>query len=130
MKKLIVCTLFLMACRGPQGDQGPQGTRGFTGTPGTVGSEGPQGPQGPAGQNGTNGTNGVDATPVTWVQFCPGVTSYPANFQEGGLCLGGNVYGVYSANNGFLTLLPPGTYNSNAIGNSCTFTLLANCKIQ
>lgn len=57
------------------------------------------------------------------LQFCPGTTTYPGNFQEVGFVIGGRVYAVYSANNGFLTYLPPGVYASNAIGNSCTFTL-------
>jgi len=111
-------TLALTGCPGPKGDAGNSGAPGA------------QGPAGQTGAQGPSGAPGTDITEITWVQFCPGTTSYPSNFQEGGLCFGGNVYGVYSANDGFLTELPPGTYSSNAIGNSCTFTLLPNCVIQ
>ncbi len=92
------------------------------------------GSDGAAGQNGTNGsngTNGVDGTQVTPVQFCKGFTLvYPSSFPESGVCISGQMYGVYSANDGFLALLPPGTYSSNGINASCTFTLLANCVVQ
>lgn len=81
------------------------------------------------GSPGAQGPTGADLTPITFVQFCPGVTVYPAQFDEVGFCIGGNLYAVYSANNGFLTYLPPGVYNSNGIGNSCTFTVLANCRV-
>ena len=131
---------------GPQGPQGPQGATGATGANGQDGAVGPQGPQGIAGVDGANGTNGQDgavgpqgtpgtdgkdATPVTTVQFCPNVTStYPTTFPEYGICVGGNLYAVYSANDGFLALIPPGVYASNAINSSCDFTVLANCQIS
>lgn len=124
--KYVICLMILtlIACRGPRGDHGDLGSQGSVGNTGAPGSVGPQGPAG------VNGTNGVNATPVTIVQFCPGTTSYPSEFNEIGFCINGNVYGTYSANDGFSTLLPPGTYNSNAIGSSCTFTIQANCHIQ
>lgn len=84
------------------------------------------------GQNGAQGVQGLqgnDAT-ITVVQFCPGATSYPSEFNEVGFCLNGQVYGVYSANDGFASLLPPGAYTSNAIGSSCNFTILTNCQVQ
>lgn len=111
---LIAISLLLGGCA--QGDKGDTGV---------------QGPQGVPGANGVDGTNGQDATPVTVVQFCPGVTPiYPSSFPEYGVCIQGQLYGVYSQNGGFLALLPPGTYNSNGINASCTFTITANCGVQ
>lgn len=105
---------------GPQGSPGPQGPAGPQGSPGPKGSPGPTGPQGPAGANGTV---------ITTVQFCPGTVSYPTTFPEFGLCINNTIFGVFSANGGFLAELPPGVYNSNAVGSSCTFTIGTNCKI-
>jgi len=76
-----------------------------------------------------NGSNGTPGTLITPIQFCPGTVSYPSVFPETGFCIQGNIYAVYSANDGFLTLLPPGVYTSNAIGNSCNFTVTANCTV-
>lgn len=84
-----------------------------------------QGPQGIPGQPGAPGTT------IEPVQFCPGVTTaYPTTFPEVGFCIDGNLYAVYSTNDGFLTLVPPGLYQSNAVGSACTFTVLPNCVIQ
>jgi hypothetical protein len=100
MKKLFLFLIVLNGCVSPS----PEILQGPPGTPGTV---------------------------ITTVQFCPNVVSiYPTTFPEYGLCINGNVYAVYSANDGFLTLTPPGTYNSNAIGSACAFTILPNCVIQ
>lgn len=119
------------AVKGPKGDKGDVGVvgaQGPSGAQGASGSDGQQGTQGPPGVDGQNGTN---ATPVTPIQFCPGVTpTYPSVFAEYGICLGGQLYGVYSTNGGFLALLPPGTYNSNAVGSNCNFVVLPNCQIQ
>lgn len=94
---------------GSQGDRGPAGE---------------QGPQGEAGQAGTDGTQ------INIVQFClNSIPSYPAVFPEVGFCINNKIYAVYSANDGFLTLVPPGVYSSHAIGSSCTFTVLPNCQI-
>lgn len=83
--------------------------------------------QGPQGIPGTAGTNGTTINPV---QFCPSVTpNYPTTFPESGFCIDGNIYAVYSANDGFLTLIPPGQYVSNAIGSICTFQVLPNCVV-
>lgn len=107
---------------GPQGAQGNAGATGAQGAPGNPGSNG---------LNGTNGTNGADAAPLTIVPFCPGFTpSYPNVFPEYGICLQNQLYGVYSANGGFMALLPPGTYSSNGINASCTFTISANCQVN
>lgn len=87
-------------------------------------------------QNGNNVTltcpNGSTATFMnsTMVQFCPGTAVYPSSFPEVGICLNNQIYAVYSVNSGFLTLIPPGNYSSNAVGSSCNFTVLPNCQIQ
>jgi hypothetical protein len=133
MKYLVIISFLVCACRGPQGlggstgGTGPSGPAGATGASGTNGTNGINGTNG---VNGTNGTNGTDATPVTWVQFCQGTPSYPSTFPEGGFCINGNIYAVYSTNDGFLTLVPPGTYSSDGVGSSCDFTILADCQIQ
>lgn len=102
MYKFVIALLLLSAC-----GQGPQGIPGTVGLP---------------------GTNGTTIQPV---QFCPNdVPTYPATFPEDGFCIDGSLYAVYSANNGFLTLIPPGQYVSNAIGSTCTFTVLPNCVIN
>lgn len=80
---------------------------------------------------GHDGTNGAPGTTISSVQFCPGsIATYPTTFPEIGFCIEGNLYAVYSANDGFLTEIPPGQYLSNAIGSSCNFTVLSNCVIQ
>lgn len=93
------------------------------------GATGLPGLQGPTGQTGQTGSPGIDITPITFIQFCPGTPSYPSSFPEIGICVNGSIYAVYSANGGFLTYTPPGVYNSNGIGVSCTFTILPNCGI-
>lgn len=149
-----ILALTLCACDGHKGDQGSAGQTGVTGQNGANGSNGSNGTNGIDGINGTNGVDGKDGaqgaqgnqgsqglqgpkgdpgapgTIITWVQFCSGTTVYPSKFVEGGFCIAGNMYAVYSANNGFLTYLPPGAYSSNAIGSSCSFTLLPNCQLQ
>lgn len=97
---------------------------GAVGTPGVDGKSivGPPGAQGPAGTPGTQ---------IRMVQFCPGVTpTYPSTFPESGIVIGSTVWGVYSANGGFLALLPPGQYSSNGINASCTFTINADGSIS
>lgn len=84
---------------------------------------------GSAGSPGTNGSNGTDATPVAIVPLCPGSPAYPSVFVEIALCINSNLYGVYSANGGFLTYLPPGGYSSNAIGSACNLTIQPNCVV-
>lgn len=139
MKKIIMLALVLTGCCGPQGDPGPAGSTGATGSVGAqgpqgntgdTGAQGIQGPAGPTGATGLQGAPGLDATPVTLIKLCSDTPSYPSTFVEYGVCVGGNLYGVYSANGGFLTLLPPGSYSSNAINSSCSFTVSANCVVQ
>lgn len=134
-------------CDGATGAQGQQGTQGLQGLPGANGAScsvttlavgsvaAPNGgslitcPSSSAVvKNGSNGTNGTLVIPQ---QFCPGyVQSYPSTFAESGLCIGGQMYGVYSANDGFLALMPSGIYQSHGINSDCTFTLSSNCKIN
>jgi len=99
------------------------------GIAGAVGQTGATGPQGPQGNPGPQGTPGVDITPITWVQFCAPTTAYPNTFSEGGFCIAGNLYAVYSINGGFMTLIPPGVYSSNGVNSTCTFTVQANCVV-
>lgn len=85
------------------------------------------------GTNGTNGSNGAAGTPGTVIQsiqLCPGTTVYPSKFIEVVFCMNNKLYGVYSANDGFLSELPPGTYGSNGINASCSFVIGANCTIS
>lgn len=132
------------------GIQGPIGSTGATGPAGSSGSSSsvtvtpasasncPNGGEVievnsvPSGVvcNGIDGAPGTDLTPVSIVQFCSGVTSYPNEFNEIGFCIDGKVYGTYSANDGFSSYLPPGAYSSNGINSSCTFTIGANCAIS
>ena len=81
------------------------------------------------GQQGIPGLNGTNGTSVTPIQFCPGASNYPTTFLEYGLVIGGTVYGVYSANDGFWAYLPPGNYLSNAIGSICDFTINSDGSI-
>jgi len=71
-------------------------------------------------------SNGTIITPI---QFCPGSPNYPNSFPEVGFKFGTSIYAVYSANDGFMTLIPPGLYQSNAIGSNCTFTVNPNGTI-
>lgn len=109
--KYVICVLVLvlMACEGKQGEQG------------SVGEQGPPG---------INHVPVPVQKEVTWVQFCPGQTTYPTIFVEGGFCIDNKVYAVYSTNNGFMTYLPPGAYQSNAVNSACNFILLDDCTVQ
>lgn len=97
---------------------------------GTPGATGPQGPQGDQGLPGSDGQDGQDATPVTIVQLCPLPTTYPSTFTEIAFCVSGKLYGTYSANGGFSVEMVPGTYSSNGINSSCSFTVGPNCTIS
>lgn len=132
---LVIIMFFMTSCgpapQGPQGfpgSDGEQGPKGDTGATGTQGPTGDQGIQGPGGPQGVPGTPGTVVTPI---QLCAGVTpTYPSVFPEYALCLQGQLYGVYSANGGFLAVLPPGVYGSNGINASCNFTIGPNCSIS
>ena len=71
----------------------------------------------------SNGSPGSPGTVVAPLQFCPDTPSYPSTFIEVGFVISGSVYAVYSSNGGFMTLIPPGRYTSNAINSRCDFTL-------
>lgn len=92
-----------------------------TGGSGRNGIDGKDGVQGPPGQ---------DSEPVRVIQLCPGVTNYPTVFVEVALCINKELWGVYSANGGFLTKLPPGAYQSNAIGSACNLVIGPNCQVS
>jgi hypothetical protein len=142
---IIVLSMLFSACsRGPQGVQGVQGVPGNTPVVTTLPATSYECPTGGLeviinnnitvicnGAAGPQGTPGTNPTPVTFVQLCPGfVPSYPSIFPEVGICVNSQLYGVYSANGGFLSLLTPGTYTSDGIGASCTLTILPNCVVQ
>lgn len=124
---LLGSLLPLLFC-GCAGKDGQQGIQGETGNPGATG---PVGPKGDQGDTGPDGRPGADGTLVTLIKFCPNaVASYPLVFPEYGICVNNQIYAVYSGNDGFLTIIPPGRYSSNAIGSACNFTVASNCVIQ
>lgn len=133
MKKLLII-LFVIGC-GPQGAQGPPGnSNGCTVLNVVVSAPAPNGGTMIRCTDGTsslilNGSNGAAGTLVSPVQFCPGSTSYPNEFNEIGFCIDKNLYAVYSKNDGFLVFVPPGNYSSNGINSSCNFTVNLNCII-
>ena len=55
---VVLTTLLLVACSGPQGPQGQAGTPGEKGDAGPAGPMGPKGDQGPAGPIGQKGDQG------------------------------------------------------------------------
>ncbi len=64
------------------------------------------------------------------IRLCPDAPSYPSVFVEYAICVQDQLYGVYSANGGFLSLLPPGAYYSNAIGSACDLTVGPHCAVS
>ncbi len=107
MKKLLLLVLLVSAC-------GKDGTNGVDGNSVV----------GPQGNDGANGTV------ISPIQFCPGNPVYPNVFPEVGFCIDNNIYAVYSEKGGFLTLLNPGDYLSNAVGSRCNFTVQLGCVIS
>jgi hypothetical protein len=96
------------------------------------GVDGKDGTNGTDGKNGADGTNGVDGkngTVIQSINLCRGQTTYPSMFVEVAFCIGGNLYAVYSANGGFMTMIPPGTYSSSGINSTCTFTVKESCQV-
>lgn len=71
----------------------------------------------------------INGTTFAPIQFCPGSTTYPSQFNEVGFCINGSLYAVYSANDGFLTVIPDGVYSSDGINSSCTFTV-TGCSVS
>ena len=89
------------------------------------------GSAGTAGADGAQGAAGAPGTVITPIQFCPGFKqSYPNTFSESAICVGGNLYGVYSLNGGFLAELPPGEYSSDGVNASCNFSIGPDCKVS
>lgn len=98
---------------------------------GATGAQGATGATGSQGATGAQGSPGTLGSIVIAIQFCPGVTpTYPSAFPEVGFCIDGTLYAVYSANDGFLAEITPGTYSSDGINASCTFTVGANCEVS
>lgn len=88
------------------------------------------GGQGFIGTQGPNGPPGAPGTTITVVQLCTScIPVYPSVFAEIGFCIDGNLYGTYSANDGFSALLLPGAYSSNGIDCSCSFVIGTNCQV-
>ena len=111
---LLSILLLLTSCgKVSTGAQGPAGQPGLTGA---------QGPTGPTGPTGTIGS------PIQLCSAC--VPSYPNVFPESVVCINNNLYGVYSANDGFLSILPPGAYSSDGINCTCTVTIEPNCIVS
>jgi hypothetical protein len=156
MKNHLILIMFLLAgCgtppQGPKGDPGPMGPTGPSGAAGPAGAPGANGSScsvsqvsaSSAAPNGgslikcsdgtqsliVNGVDGRNGTLVTPIQFCPGTPSYPSTFPEVGFCIEGDIYAVYSANDGFLTKIEPGTWESNAVGSRCNFHVGSNCTV-
>lgn len=104
MKKLLLLTLMtvISACSGEPSYYASQGEQGPPGTP---------------------------ASARVFVQLCPGTQSYPGVFIEYAECINDNLWGVYSANNGFYTFFPPGNYSSNALGSACNLTIQPHCVV-
>lgn len=107
------------------------GTNGSNGADGHDGATGATGATGAQGIAGTNGTDGKDGTVVAPIQFCgKSHGSYPSTFPEVGFCIDDEIYAVYSANGGFLTEVLPGTWSSDGINSSCTFTVKPHCVVN
>lgn len=93
-----------------------------------VGSQGAPGATGSDGARGPAGAPGSDAASARVVPLCPGTSNY-GTFVEVALCLDDQLYAIYSQNGGFMTLLAPGNYTSNAIGSACNLTVQAHCVV-
>lgn len=149
---LVLAVVVAFGCRGQQGPSGELGAKGDAGAPATppsiaitpispsttcpnggslitIGTANSVVCNGNQGSPGLNGMPGVDATPTTIIQLCPGMTTYPTTFVEVAICANDELYAVYSYNNGFLTLLPPGDYISNAVGSNCNFHVGSHCTV-
>lgn len=103
---------------GQDGAQGPTGDIGLTGATGATG------------QTGANGSNGTNGTTIGIVSLCNKPTSYPFTFSEVAFCINSKLYAVYSENDGFLSLIPPGHYISRGHNSTCTFDILDNCIVN
>lgn len=71
--------------------------------------------------------NGVDASVVP-VQLCAGSLS---QFPEVALCINNALYAVYwDGHNAWMTLIPPGHYNSTSSTAACSFNVGASCQVS
>lgn len=133
MKTIMMLSMLVLIACAKRGDEGIQGIPGVAGPTGAAGSTGQTGSTGATGSQGPQGDQGIPGAPgssVTTVQFCPGVTpTYPSTFPEYGICIEGKLYAVYSTNDGFLAEIPDGTYSSDGVNASCTFTV-TGCSID
>ena len=117
---IVVMSVSAVGCAKPIA--GAPGSKGDKGDVGNTGSKGDQGNAGPA---------GADGTSIVAIPFCPGYAPvYPSVFPEVGLCINDSLFAVYSANGGFLALIPPGRYSSAGIGSACDFTVGPHCTIN
>lgn len=149
MKYFLFIFLFLTGCgsAGPSGQQGMNGANGANGEDGSschvtevfANAQAPNGgallicgPDSALLLNGIPGKDGTDGTVINSVQLCPSnfVPTYPDIFPEIAFKIENKLYAVYSANGGFLVELVPGTYSSNGINASCTFTVSADGSVN
>ncbi len=91
---------------------------------GATGSTGGVGPVGPSGERGLPGPG----EPFSFVQLCPGTSTYPSVFVEYAICTGGSLYAVYSPKATMILMLP-GHWGSESLGSSCSFNVLPNCVV-
>lgn len=112
LRSLVFLTVMLIGCaKGPQGDNGTQGVTG------------PQGPEGVA-----LAPSGSNPLPI---MLCIGVEAkYLKNFPRWALCINNNLYGFYAENGGFMSILPPGHYESAGLVAMCVFTVSSNCVVS
>lgn len=153
MKSFILASIIVVAfsaCAAKEGPMGPQGSVGATGPTGATGAAGvgcvateidpsPAAPNGGAritcGDTSAvvlNGVNGAPGTVVEAIKLCPQAPSYPTVFVEYALCVDNDLYAVYNPSSGrdFLSFIPPGAYNSTAVGSACNFTVSGGCQIS
>lgn len=116
---------YLQTLRPKNGHDGSTGAAGQQGRPGI---QGQQGNQGQTGAQGAQGLAGADGTVITMVKLCPGTPSHTV-FVEYAMCVNGQLYGVYSANSGFLALLSDGAYTSDGIGADCSLAI-SGCNVS
>ena len=153
MKKMLM-GIVIVACLTGCGKPGKDGSSGVNGIGGLNGIDGSScsahavlaNPAAPNGAtlvectngtsnlvlNGINGVKGVDGHSVSFdpIQFCPAAPHYPSTFPEVGFCIDDQLYGVYSANGGFMAVIQPGAWQSQGIGSSCSFVVEAHCKVH
>src|ERR1700677_3947355 len=132
-KKTLIMTLFLVTIVINLSCTGQNGSNGSNGSSCSVSSITPSSvvPTGGALLQCTDGTQAliINGTVIQPVQFClHPVTTYPSTFAEVGFCINGEIYAVYSANDGFLSPIPSGNYTSDGINASCNFTV-TGCTI-